>query len=99
MSLIAIIGIVLGLFAANREDWDSVAVFLLASLVIVVPVHFAIEGNRRDAVNAEVHRECGSNQEGSTRPVQRSRPGGPGRRRFSAPFANDDSGPRSSRAR
>jgi hypothetical protein len=48
MGLVAIAGVVLGLFAAHRQDPDVVAAFLLAALTIVVPVHFAIEANRRD---------------------------------------------------
>ncbi len=52
MSGIAILGVVLGVFAANRHDQDVVAAVLWASLVIIIPVHLAIEGNRRDVMNA-----------------------------------------------
>ena len=57
MGLVAIAGVVLGLFAAHRQDQDVVAAFLLAALTIVVPVHFAIEANRRDAIESSGHRE------------------------------------------
>jgi hypothetical protein len=63
MSLIAIIGVILGLFAANPNDQDFVAVFLIMSLVFVVPVHLAIEGNRRDILNARLHQSGDSDQE------------------------------------
>jgi hypothetical protein len=56
MVLIAIVGIILGLFAADRDDPGMVTVLLLASLVVVVPVHFGIEGNRRDVLNIEAGR-------------------------------------------
>ena len=49
--LIAIVGVILGLFAANPLDQETVAGLLLGSLVIIVPLHFAIEGNRRDAIS------------------------------------------------
>jgi hypothetical protein len=52
MVLVAIACIILGLFGVHRHDTDVVGSLLLASLVIVVPVHFAIEGNRRDALEA-----------------------------------------------
>lgn len=56
MVLIAIVGIIPGLFAADRKDPGMVAELLLASLVIIVPVHFGIEGNRRDALNIDADR-------------------------------------------
>ena len=66
MSLIAVTGDILGLLAANPDDQDFIAVFLIASLVVVVlPAHLAIEGNRRDARNAGTHQEGDSDQEGS----------------------------------
>jgi hypothetical protein len=49
MVLVAVIAVSLGLFAAHSLAGDAVAVVLL-SLVIAVTVHFANEGNRRDAV-------------------------------------------------
>jgi hypothetical protein len=57
MGLVAIAGVVLGLFAAHGQDQDVVAAFLLAALTIVVPIHFAIEGNRRDGIALSDHRE------------------------------------------
>ncbi len=65
MALIAIVGIILGLFAANPDDQGAVAGFLIASLVIVVPLHLAIEGNRRDGIDAGLHRVAHSDQDGS----------------------------------
>jgi len=49
MAVVAMTAIILGLFASNPEDYQFTAVCLIAALVIVVPVHCAIEGNRRDA--------------------------------------------------
>jgi hypothetical protein len=48
MGLSAVAGGCLGLLAAYRHDADVIAAFMIASLVIVVPTHLAIEGNRRD---------------------------------------------------
>jgi hypothetical protein len=62
--LIAIVGVILGLFAASRNDPGMVAVLLLASLVVVVPVHFAIEGNRRDAINIKADRASHPDSQG-----------------------------------
>jgi hypothetical protein len=56
MVLIAIVGIVLGLFAADREHPGTIAMLLLASLVVVIPWHLAIEGNRRDAPEVDSDR-------------------------------------------
>jgi hypothetical protein len=50
MGLIGALAVILALVATNRDDADAVAFLLLASLVIVVPLHLAIEGNRRDAM-------------------------------------------------
>jgi hypothetical protein len=71
MGLIAATGVVLGLLvAANRDDDQGiVAVLLIASLVVVVPVHFAIEANRRDALNAGQHRPGDPDQKVSPGPV------------------------------
>jgi hypothetical protein len=70
MGLIAVTGGILGLLAANPKDQDFIAVFLIASLVVVVlPEHWAIEGNRRDARNAGFPREGDSDQEASPGPV------------------------------
>lgn len=74
MGLIAVTGVILGLLvAANRGDDEGfVAACLIASLVVVVPVHFAIEANRRDArdaLNAGQHRAGDPDQEGSPGPV------------------------------
>jgi hypothetical protein len=57
MGLVAIAGVVLGLFAAHRQDQDAVAAFLFAALTIVVPIHFAIEANRRDGIESSGRRE------------------------------------------
>ena len=40
MALIAIAGIILGLFAANTNDQDAVVVFLVTLLVVVIPGAF-----------------------------------------------------------
>jgi hypothetical protein len=70
MGLIAVTGSILGLLAATSDDQDFIAVFLIASLVVaVLPLHLAIEGNRRDVRNAGFHREGDSDQEGSPGPV------------------------------
>ena len=64
MVLIAIVGIILGLFAAAGEHTGFVAELLLAALVIIVPVHFGIEGNRRDALNIDADRAWYSDSRG-----------------------------------
>ena len=71
MGLIAATDVVLGLLiAANLDDDQGVfAVLLIASLVVVVPVHSAIEANRRDALNAGQYRPGDPDQEGSPGPV------------------------------
>jgi hypothetical protein len=52
MGVIAILGVILGNFAAHPRDQDPVAAVLFAALVLLVPVLLAIEGNRRDAIDA-----------------------------------------------
>jgi hypothetical protein len=46
--------------------------------VVVVPVHFAIEGNRRDAINIDADRTSHPNSQGPPEPShpasQRTRP-------------------------
>ena len=50
MGIIMLVGVSLGFLAANWDDRDAVLVILLPMIAIVVPLHFAIEGNRRDAL-------------------------------------------------
>ena len=71
MVLIVVTSVILGLLvSANRDDDQGfVAVFIITSLVVVVPVHFAIEANRRDALNAGHHQAGDPDQEGSPGPV------------------------------
>jgi hypothetical protein len=64
MGLIAVTGGVLSLFA-DPDDRSFVALSLIASLVLVLPVHFAIEGNRRDAFQAGHCREHARDEKGS----------------------------------
>jgi hypothetical protein len=52
MVVVCASGIVLSLFAANPNDAGMIIGLIMASLVVVIPVHFAIEGNRRDAIGA-----------------------------------------------
>jgi hypothetical protein len=52
MALVCAVGIVLALFAIFPDDSDAVIGLIFVSLVFVVPIHFAIEGNRRDAIAA-----------------------------------------------
>ena len=52
MVLIAVAGGILGGLAANRADLDVVGFFVIASLMVAVPAHLAIEANRRDAIEA-----------------------------------------------
>jgi len=53
MGITAVAGGILGLLVSVNRDDDQgfVALFVIASLVVVVPAHFAIEANRRDAFN------------------------------------------------
>jgi hypothetical protein len=67
MALVAIVGVILGLFAAYPQDQDSVAFFLISSLLILVPVHLAIEGNRRDRIEASLQQSECPDQDGSPR--------------------------------
>ena len=69
--LIVVTSVILGLLLAGNHDDDQgfVTVFLIGSLVVVVPVHFAIEANRRDALNAGHHQAGDPDQEGSPGPV------------------------------
>ena len=69
MALIAIAGIFLGLFAAYPNDQVAVGCFLVAFLVVVIPVHFAIEGNRRDPIVTGFNRGGHPDQEDSPGPV------------------------------
>lgn len=64
MALTAVVGVILGVFAANRHDQDIVACLLIASLVIVVPLHLAIEGNRRDGWDTALNTLAHCDQEG-----------------------------------
>lgn len=55
MGYVAVVGCILALFAANRHQLEElITIILLPSLVILVPVHFAIEANRRDAIKADL---------------------------------------------
>jgi hypothetical protein len=64
MGLIAVTGGILGLLAANPDDQDFTAFFLIASpLGIVLPVHLTTEGNRRDPRKPGFHRRDDSDQE------------------------------------
>lgn len=50
MSVIAVSGGVMALLAANRRDAEVILGLLVAAIVAaVLPIHVAIEGNRRDA--------------------------------------------------
>ena len=74
MGLIAVTSVILVLLvSANRDDDQGfVAVFIITSLVVVVPVHLAIEANRRDAcdaLNAGHHQGGDPDQEGSPGPA------------------------------
>ena len=69
MALIAMAGIILGLFAANTNDQGAVVDFLITFLVVVIPVHFAIEGNRRDPVVTGCTRTGYPDQEDPAGPV------------------------------
>ena len=78
MTLVAIVAVILGLFAANRDDPGLVAFPLLLCLVVVVPVHFAIEGNRRDSLGIDTERASLSDSQGPPksfdRALRRTRP-------------------------
>jgi hypothetical protein len=70
MGLLTVTGDILGLLVAKPDDRDFIAFFFVALLVVVpVPIHLTIEGNRRDTRNAGFHREGASDQEGSPSPV------------------------------
>jgi hypothetical protein len=68
MCLISVGGGISSLFV-NPDDRGIVAVLLIASLVVVLSVHFAIEGNRRDDFQAEHCREHARDEKGSPGPV------------------------------
>jgi hypothetical protein len=52
----AIAGTILGLFAAYPNDPGAVMGFLISFLVMVIPVHLAIEGNRHDPIVTGINR-------------------------------------------
>ena len=72
MTLVAIVAVILGLFAASRDDPGLVAFPLLLCLVVVVPVHFAIEGNRRDSLGIDTERASHSDSQGSPESFDRA---------------------------
>jgi hypothetical protein len=63
MCLIAIVACAVAPFAANPSDREFVFVVFVAAMVILFPVHLAIEGNRRDDLEA-----------GAARPVEETTP-------------------------
>lgn len=78
MVVVAVIALILGLFAANPLDQDVVAVLLLTSMVLIGPVFFAIAGNRRDAININADRTGHPDSQAPAwsphRAIQRTRP-------------------------
>lgn len=48
MVLIAIAGVFLWLISAYREHLDALVCFLLPAIGLLIPMHYAIEANRRD---------------------------------------------------
>jgi hypothetical protein len=78
MTLVAIVAVILGLFAVSLDDPGLVAFPLLLCLVVVIPVHFAIEGNRRDSLGIDTERASHSDSQGSPesfhRALRRTRP-------------------------
>lgn len=73
MTLVAIAAGILGLFAASSDDPGLVA-FLFLCLVIVVPLHYAIEGNRRDSRGIDAERAGCSDSQESTESLDRTPP-------------------------
>jgi len=66
MILVCVAGIVLAPFAAKPEDRGFVIFLFVASLVVVIPLHLAVEGNRRDAIAARHAREDNTGQKPGT---------------------------------
>jgi uncharacterized membrane protein YfcA len=69
MGVIAILGVILGNFAANPHDQDPVAALIFTALVLLVPVLLALKGNRRDAIDAGGDRASHSDTGGPHDPV------------------------------